>query len=224
MDIEITDYNNSDTLIEETYSIEWEEISEVLNNTPLHIKSSDQAGKQGKLIFDPVGTNSYIKNEMVSVNWEPNKEIPQDYRFLGSDIDFVKPGMIVEVQFSNYPFLLNNLLRSELFYKGDEIFNDHHTDLLVIITKNHILPSSNSTLYYEQARGQLNALFDNDIFKVPTRLVGLTVPVNESIECKRTTYDRSRYSRTVITQEDVSVRADMRRKGIRSNLDIISES
>ncbi|MFM2063962.1 MAG: hypothetical protein RLZZ507_3633 [Cyanobacteriota bacterium] len=47
-------------MINSLYHQEWEEINTVLSQMPLHIKASDQAGIQGNLIFDPVGTNEYI--------------------------------------------------------------------------------------------------------------------------------------------------------------------
>ena len=92
---------------------------------------------------------------------------------MGTDIDFGKAGVIVESQFSNYPFLLNNTLRSELFFKAGTTFAGYATQLLILITKALMFPASNSTLYYEQAVRQLTALTDNHVFDVPIRLVGL---------------------------------------------------
>ena len=163
------------------------------------------AGKQGQAIFDPVGTNAYIKTKLEQNAWLPNKEIPEEYRFLGTDIDFVKTGVIIEVQFSNYPFLLNNLLRSELFYHAQTQFTHSPIQLLLIITKAHMFPASNSTLYYEQAQNQLAALSSNNVFDIPIRLVGLASSVANSVPCKWTSYDDPRYSRTVISQEDIYV-------------------
>ena len=169
---------------------------------------TDQAGIQGQAIFDPVGTNACIKDGMVALNWIPNKEIPAEYRFLGTDIDFVKSGVIVEVQFSNYPFLLNNLLRSELFFKAETKFTEHATKLLVIITKAHMFPSSNSTLYFEQASNQLDALSGKKVFDVPIRLVGLASPISDAdaVPCNWTEYKDPRYSRTVVKQEHIKVK------------------
>lgn len=206
MDILIKDYNNANALIEGKYTSQWDEISSTLREMPLHLKASDQAGKQGQAIFDPVGTNASIKSRMVSFGWIPNKEIPTEYKFLGTDIDFVKSGIIVEVQFSNYPFLLNNLLRSELFVKAGTNFTDHAAELLIIVTKSHMFPSSNSTLYFEQACNQLDALSQNNVFDVPIRLIGLSSPISDTVPCKWTTYDDPRYSRTVESQENINVK------------------
>ena len=206
MEFKIKDYNNAATLIDSKYLAEWNEIAKVIKYMPLHIKASDQAGKQGQAIFDPVGTNAHIKDEMQSIDWVPNKEIPGEYKFLGTDIDFVKTGILVEVQFSNYPFLLNNLLRSELFFQAKTKFTASKTDLLVIITKGHMFPASNSTLYYEQACNQLDALASNNVFDIPIRLVGLISPITNGVPCNWTTYDDPRYSRTVVLKEKVNVK------------------
>lgn len=206
MELKIKDYNNAKQLIESSYAAQWADISKVLSEMPLHLKASDQAGIQGQAIFDPVGTNAYIKDGIVALNWIPNKEIPAEYRFLGTDIDFVKSGVIVEVQFSNYPFLLNNLLRSELFFKAGTKFTEHATKLLVIITKAHMFPSSNSTLYFEQASNQLDALSEKNVFDVPIRLVGLASPISDAVPCNWTEYNDPRYSRTVVKQENINIK------------------
>jgi hypothetical protein len=167
---------------------------------PLHIKASDQAGIQGNSIFDPVGTNEYIKSAFVKRGWQANIPIPTAYKFLGTNIDFGKAGLIIESQFSNYPFLLNNTLRSELFFKAGTTFAGHPTQLVVLITKALMFPASNSTLYYEQAVRQLTALAQYKVFDVPIRLVGLFEQQNVTVPVTWTTYSSVRYSRTVQTR------------------------
>lgn len=167
---------------------------------PLHIKASDQAGIQGNPIFDPVGTNEYIKTALVQVGWHSNILIPAAYRFLGKDVDFGKAGVILEIQFSNYPFLLNNTLRSELFFKAGTQFVGQTTKLVVLIAKAQMFPASNSTLYYEQAVNQLTALIQNNVFDVPIRLVGLFEQQNAAVQAVWTVYHSTRYSRTVKTR------------------------
>lgn len=164
---------------------------------PLHIKPSDQRGIQGELIFDPVGTNEYIKNALVKLKWQNNIIIPAEYRFLGRAIDFAKAGILLEIQFSNYPFLLNNTLRSELLFKAGTLFTNFSTKVVIIITKAQMFPASNSTLYYEQAAQQLKALIENHVFDVPMRLVGLFEPQNKTISAISNVYKEKRYSRIV---------------------------
>jgi hypothetical protein len=164
---------------------------------PLHIKASDQAKIQGNPIFDPVGTNEYIKAALINCDWKSNIPIPAPFRFLGTDIDFAKAGIVIEIQFSNYPFLLNNTLRSELFFKSQTEFAGHKTNLVILVTKALMFPASNSTLYYEQAVNQLTALAQNQVFDVPIRLVGLFAQLNTTIPVVWTEYSSKRYSRNV---------------------------
>ncbi|WP_404799827.1 PDDEXK family nuclease [Anabaenopsis elenkinii] len=178
-----------------------------MNKMPLHIKASDQAKIQGKPIFDPVASNQYIKNALVNLEWHSNIPIPQKYKFLGKDVDFGKSGIILESQFSNYPFLLNNLLRSELFFKSSTEFVGTPTKLLLIITKAQIFPAANSTLYYEQAVKQLSALIDNNVFDIPIRLMGLFEPTNVNISAIYTVYQSTRHSR--IAQSQVNCKCQL---------------
>jgi hypothetical protein len=144
-----------------------------------------------------VGTNSYIKDGLEAKHWKSSIPVPEEYDFMGTDIDFGKNGFIGEVQFSNYPFLLNNILRAELFFKGGLALADQKTACVFIVTKAHMFPASNSTLYYEQAKYQLEALSKNKVFAVPIRLVGLEERIGEKILVMWTTYSEPRYSRTV---------------------------
>lgn len=198
MRIEVTDYNHADEIIDIQL---WEEIEETLLKMPLHVKASDQANKVGSLIFDPVGTNQYIKDELVPKGWKNNIPIPKRFSFLGTDIDFGKRDTLVEVQFSNYPFLLNNTVRSELFHKSNMNIDDEGLKLAIIITKGHMFPASNSTLYYEQAQNQLNSLARYNVFDVPIRLVGLFENFEEDIDIIKTKYASTRYSREIIERD-----------------------
>ena len=171
---------------------------------PVFLKASDQAGIQGSLIFDPVGTNEYIKHAMSRLSWKTNLSIPSDYDFLGTDVDFFKAGLLAEAQFSNYPFLLNNVVRSEIFVKGAVRFDGTVVDAVVIVTKAHMFPSSNSTLYYEQAKRQLQALARHRVLSVPLRLVGLFTRIGSGVPVTFTEYTKPRYSRSVSRRVEVS--------------------
>lgn len=199
MQIKIKDYNGAGQVVENFHQNEWSDIQSVIANMPLHLKSSDQRGKQGAPIFDAVGTNQYFLNNLTGLGWKPKIALPSAFNFLGTDIDFGKNGVVLEVQFSNYPFLLNNTMRSELFFKAGVVFDVKPTSLVIIVTKVGAFPASNSTLYYEQAESQLDSFMQHNVFSVPIRLVGL----DESpgvVNSTFTTYQDPRYSRTVVSQ------------------------
>lgn len=199
----ITDYNGADQLIRQTYRQEWDELNQALQALPLYLKPSDQADIKGTPIFDPIATNAFIRSRLQRKGWSVNIPIPEKYNFLGTDVDLGKNGVIVEVQFSNYPFLLNNILRAEVFFKAGLEVVSQKTGLVVIITKGHMFPASNSTLYYEQAKNQLDALAEHKVFVVPVRLVGLVAQLGKALSAVWTQYKEARYSRTVKAQKNV---------------------
>jgi hypothetical protein len=196
MELKIADFNDPQAILSGTHAQEWARLERALREMPLHLKSSDQAGKQGSLIFDVKGTNAYIKACLAHSGWQAAR-IPPEHDFLGIDVDFAKSGVILEVQFSNYPFLLNNLLRSELFFREKVRFDGVPMICVVIVVKAGMFPSSNSTLYYEQALRQLNGLASYKLFSVPIRLVGLFSPIRKGVPANFTTYSADRYARTV---------------------------
>jgi hypothetical protein len=197
MVVRFVDFNSADNIIDQQFASQWSDVHDVLAAMPLHVKSSDQAGIQGSPIFDPVGTNEHIKAGLIHRDWSPCIPIPRENSFLGTNIDFGKDGVIVEAQFSNYPFLLNNALRSELFFRSHHPLSGRPTGLLILITKAHMFPSSNSTLYYEHAENQLSALVSNHIIGIPIRLVGLFEHEGTTIMATFTEYESARYSRAV---------------------------
>lgn len=206
MDIKITDYNDPDAILGATLAQEWQQVLTTIEKMPLHLKASDQKGRQGSLIFDPVGTNAYLKARLATYNWRATK-IEPEYAFLGIDVDFAKSGVILEAQFSNYPFLLNNLIRSELFFREAVQFDGAPMSVVVIVVKAAMFPASNSTLYYEQAVNQLNGLAKFKLFKVPVRLIGLFSPTSHGVDANFTSYTASRYSRTV--SETTPIKCDI---------------
>ncbi len=203
MDLVIHDFNDVSTALTGARDA-WLQLEAVLQQMPLHLKASDQSGIQGRAIFDPVGTNEYVKSRLEALptpGWRTNVQIPAEFDFLGTDVDFINGSLLVEAQFSNYPFLLNNVIRSELFVKGQVALSSKPISCVVIITKTHIFPASNSTLYYEQAVKQITALANAKVFDVPVRLVGLTAQPGQTVPGVWTEYSASRYSRTVSRRE-----------------------
>jgi len=214
MEIQYTDYNNANTIISNTFSLEWAEITETLNAIPLFLKSSDQKGIKGRLNFDPVATNEYLQNELESEHWSNKIRIPQRYNPLGTDVDFGKRNVILEVQFSNYPFLINNLIRSELFFKSSvELIEKMPIKLLIIITKSKMFPSANSSLYYEQAKNQMDFLSQKNIFSIPLRLVGLFSKLGNNI-ATWSKYSSTRYSRNVVQSTQISCKIELKESGL----------
>lgn len=200
--IRFADFNSADELASFQYSDEWAELEQAMKKMPLHLKACDQRQRVGKPIFDPVGTNAFLSAALSPLRWV-KQAIPGQYRSLGQDVDFFKNGVALEAQFSNYPFLLNNIVRTQVLYNNKVGLAGTSVGLLVIVTKAHMFPSSNSTLYYEQAVGQLTLIMS--LFSIPVRLVGLHEDPSD-VDAHWTTYGSPRYSRTVISESSVKCR------------------
>ena len=198
-----TDFNGADAAIASMYATPWAELEGVLAAMPLHLKASEQDGIQGNATFDPVGTNDYIAQALKALNWSGKIPIPEAFGSFGTDVDFAKQGMIVEVQFSNYPFLLNNTIRSQMFVRDGIVFHGAPTGVIVIVAKSGMIPSANSSLYYEQAVNQLTALATQGVLTAPLRMVSLYEEPGQ-VNATWTTYP-GRTSRTIHGRETRTV-------------------
>jgi len=210
-----TDYND----IQNYLGDKWDKLLKTINSIPLHLKESDQEGLQGTLIFDPVGTNQIFQEKLETLGWSSKVKIPDEYEFLGTDVDFMQDDIILEVQFSNYPFLLNNVVRSFLFKKNEGSINNKSPKGLILISKCKMFPSSNSTLYYEQGKKQLDVLASPNVFDLPIRLVGLNENTGSDVECVFTKYKKARYSREIMKR--TNTRCNIESNGARTKITLM---
>lgn len=198
--IQVTDFNGATEATQSAYGKQWQELEDVLGNMPLHVKASGQAGRIGRLVFDPIGSNRAIKEALSGRGWRSDIPIPLEYGFLGRSLDVGKEGVIGEIQFSNYPFLVNNLMRADMLYKVAVPLTGVPTGLAIIVTKARMFHAAQSSLDFDLARRQLDAL--SAYVEVPTRLVGLFEERGSRLPAVVTEYT-GRTSRTVIRQESV---------------------
>jgi len=185
---------------------EWRDIAQVVEDLPTCFQASDQAGIRGTPIFDPKATNLALTMMAAERGWR-SIPVPAELRAFGDDWDGGKRRTLAEWQFSNYPFLWNNVIRTDAVFKqGRGLGPVERVDALIFVTKSGVLPSSNSSLYYEQGRAQLDVVTTLDVFDVPIRFVGLGVrPGATEIEAAWTTYE-ARTSRTVRSTERRTMR------------------
>ena len=135
--------------------------------------------------------------------WTTRIPIPAQHSALGTDVDYGIHGVLGEGQFSNYPFLLNNVMRTNVFHQKQVLFSHvGRVAASIIVTKVRALPASNSTLYYEQACKQMEFMREAGVLTVPTRLVGLGAEIGRPLEAVFSVY-AARQSRTVRTRESV---------------------
>lgn len=171
----ISDFNGADAYLAGSGSSEWHDLHEVISSMTLQLQPSDQAGKSRSPIFDPKATNLYLAEATKDLGW--NKiPVPGDLTEFGIDWDAGKNETLGEFQFSNYPFLWNNIIRTEgVFRSRTPLQHMDGVKAIVIVTKSGIFPASNSTLYYEQAKAQVSAAVGFNAFTVPIRLIGLVL-------------------------------------------------
>ncbi|WP_151979937.1 BglII/BstYI family type II restriction endonuclease [Acinetobacter guerrae] len=211
--INITSFNNANNLISSTHQQLWSELLQVLQSSPLFLKPSAQANIQGNAIFDPIATNYFLSTRFIQNGWRAAYPIPRQFSSFGKDIDFIKNGTLLEVQFSNYPFLVNNVSRAEVLFRSQTIVNNNQTaDLMIFITKAGCLPSSNSTLYYEQAIDQLDSLVQHGLLTIPILVVGLYETPAQT-QAYWTVYNGGVSSRTILNQGMQSVQITQRPSG-----------
>jgi hypothetical protein len=173
---EIADFNGADTYLAGAGAAEWADLEAAATDLPLCLQASGQRGIVGRPIFDPKETNRVLTEQMAARGWKKIL-VPEGLRSFGMDWDGGKNATLGEWQFSNYPFLWNNVIRSEAVFKQQIALQGlNPIAALVIITKSGSLPASNSTLYFEQANAQLQAAAAFNAIEIPIRLVGLRLP------------------------------------------------
>jgi len=214
MDFHLTDFNDASTYYAGDGAQEWAEIEDVIRRLPLYLQASDESGRRsGSPIFDPKATNAFLSAEAKRLGWR-TIAVPKELTAFGTDWDAGKGGSLAEWQFSNYPFLWNNVIRSEAVYKGQvRLEGLSPIRALIVVTKCGLFPSSNSTLYFEQARAQTEAVTKLKAFEIPIRLIGLTLP--EGIERVTAIWSDypGRYSRVFARQAEREMTVAWRRKG-----------
>jgi len=177
MDYIVQDFNGAETYFTESGLLRWQELDKVVTGLHLQLQGSDQAGKVGSPIFDPKATNAALTSAAAAAGWS-KVDVPSNLEPFGKDWDSGKGAVLAEWQFSNYPFLWNNIIRSEAVFQSQTVLPPltHPAEALVIVTKSGSLPASNSTLYFEQAQAQIDTVTTLGVFGIPIRLIGLMVP------------------------------------------------
>ncbi|MCC5951910.1 MAG: restriction endonuclease [Acidimicrobiia bacterium] len=181
---------------------EWQSLAQILTAMPLFLKASGQQNIEGRPIFDPVATNAYLTTASVAAGWSTIL-VPATLPF-GSDWEAGRNQTLAEWQFSNYPYLCNNVLRADVvFNEVIPLIGMGTLAGLVIVTRTWSVPASNGVLIFEQARAQLQRLATRN-FTVPVRLAGFRIPPGaQTTPATWTTYASAR-SRTPVHQQAVT--------------------
>lgn len=213
MEIVVADFNSADGYYSGPGADEWADIAAVVGELPLYLQGSGQEGLGGRPIFDPKATNAFLTARAFGRGWKAIP-VPADLMAFGVCWDAGKGRTIAEWQFSNYPFLWNNVIRSEAVYKSRvRLAGLEPIEALIVVTKSGLFPSSNSTLSFEQARAQVEAVTTFGTFSIPIRLVGLTLPKSALSATVTWSEYPGRYSRAAHGQEVQEMMIEWRREG-----------
>lgn len=202
MDYIHSDFFGADDYFSDQGQRDWSEIDKLLNNLTLQLQPSDEAGISGSPIFDPKAINSHLTSNAAAMGWN-SIPVPRDLRAaFGKDWDAGKRYTLVEWQFSNYPFLWNNIIRSHVVCANRTLLAGMGVPrCLIVVTKSSCLPASKSTLYYEQALSQMDVVLRSLELDVAIRLVGLRIPPGVSeVQADWNEY-KGRTSRTLISSK-----------------------
>ncbi|MCC5951909.1 MAG: restriction endonuclease [Acidimicrobiia bacterium] len=203
MQFEYNDFNGAEDVFGDGVQSEaWDGIASMLGGMPVFLQPSDQRGKIGEPIFDPKASNEYLTREATRLEWH-KVPVPAPLVMFGKDWDAGKGSILAEWQFSNYPFLWNNVIRSEAIFKSEtRLPGLAPIEALIVVTKSGLFPASNSTLYFEQACAQVAAVVQYETFAIPIRVVGLSIDRQATaVDVTWTTY-AGRTSRTVASADN----------------------
>lgn len=201
---EYVDFNGAAEYFDGPGAMHWSEIDAVIDSVSPQLQPSDQYERVGSPIFDPKATNAKLTAQAASYGWE-KVPVPVDLRPFGKDWDVGKGPVLVEWQFSNYPFLWNNIIRTEALFSSRAVLPQlgQPVEALTVVTKSGRFPASNSTLYFEQAQAQIHTVTRLGVFDVPIRVVGLTIdPDATDLEVDWNQYP-GRYGRDILTTERI---------------------
>jgi hypothetical protein len=198
MHYEIFDFNDATDYFAKAGAPEWADITEILDDLTPSFQPSRQNKIKGEAIFDPKAINLALLGGAETKGWSP-MSLPAELSAFGVHWDSGKNRTLAEWQFSNYPFLANNVIRTEAaFQRNIPLFGEDGVEALLIVTKSCVFPSSQSTLYYEQAKAQLEVAVALEMLSLPIRLIGLGIdPGEPKFNAVWTTY-RGRTSRTPV--------------------------
>ena len=128
-------FNNGLDEINNRFAYLLDEIKDAIENIDSSLaktKISEEKTKIGKVLYSPIRLNESFKHELYPKGWTNQKvdcEYPtthylEDYKIRSSlkgafrDMDFVKDGLGVEVQFGKYSFMVYNVCAKMTIFRN----------------------------------------------------------------------------------------------------------
>ena len=146
-------------------------------------KLSKEKTKVGRMLYSPVALNKAFQKELYPKGWQnlsvdceyPTTHYLEDYEIRSSlkgafrDMDFVKDGLGVEVQFGKYSFMVYNVCAKMTIFRNLGFIN---CGVEVVPVKALALEMSSGVSYFEQFVWDLESRGVADI-DVPVLIIGI---------------------------------------------------
>ena len=147
------------------------------------IKLSKEKTKVGRMLFSPVALNRAFQNELYPKGWKnrtvdceyPTTHYLEDYTIRSSlkgafrDMDFVKDGLGVEVQFGKYSFMVYNVCAKMTIFRNLGFIE---CGIEIVPVKALALEMSSGVSYFEQFVWDLESRGVADI-DIPVLTLGI---------------------------------------------------
>jgi hypothetical protein len=147
------------------------------------IKLSKEKTKVGRMLYSPVALNKAFKRELYPRGWKsqavdceyPTTHYLEDYNIRSSlkgafrDMDFVKDGLGVEVQFGKYSFMVYNVCAKMTIFRNLGLIS---YGIEIVPVKALALEMSSGVSYFEQFVWDLESRGVADI-DIPVLILGI---------------------------------------------------
>lgn len=146
-------------------------------------KLSREKTKIGRMLYSPVALNKAFQNELYPKGWQnlsvdceyPTTHYLEDYEIRSSlkgafrDMDFVKDGLGVEVQFGKYSFMVYNVCAKMTIFRNLGFIN---CGIEIVPVKALALEMSSGVSYFEQFVWDLESRGVANI-DIPVLIIGI---------------------------------------------------
>ncbi len=182
-------FNGGKEYIEEKYPHLFQEIEDVIasvNASEHKTKQSKEKTKKNKLLYNPKTLNYAFKTPFTPLGWRPQRVpcvYPTEYyvpeyhpKILNAgafrEMDFVKEGLGVEVQFGKYAFMVYNVCAKMTIFHNRKFID---AGIEIVPVKQFAAEMSSGVSYFEQFIWDLHNRGVSNI-DIPVLILGIATP------------------------------------------------
>lgn len=214
MRFERRSFNNGLTVFRQDFKGIQSEVEDAITDSEYQVKHTFQKGRENELIFDPIGTNLVLREEVNKQGWATEVNLDNPGYDRGRDIDIAKGNVAGEIQFGNFAYLDADCNRLQRLYDGRlQLEGGQEVRAGIVIVVKQGMPTSQSVSHFQQAtqRAAPTALVNNFTCPncgeevdtgIPSLVYGIEPP-NEGDPVVFNTYESQR-SRTLVSQSQIT--------------------